>query len=1124
MRKTEHEIIISAGDLSNHSACRHLTSLDLAAAHGFIEQPTYRDPSLAILQERGLEFELEYLSHLNEQGYSIFEPGVEDTNAIERTISAMKSGVDVIYQASLKSGVWLGRADFLKKVDKPSNLGSWSYEVIDSKLANETRAGTILQICLYSELISEIQGIMPDQMHVMTPEDGFSMHTFRLDDYLAYYRLIKNRLLSAIEPTDLELYPVPVAQCDICRWWQKCVQRRRDDDHLSFVAGLSGSQTSEINKWGVDTLEKLAGVPLPLAQVPARGAIETYVRVREQARVQLQARETQVPVYELLPHNNLTGVSRLPEPSVGDIFFDFEGDPFVGRTGLEYLFGWVFADDDRYHKIWALNASEEKEAFETFVDLVMERWEAYPNLHIYHYTAYEPSALKRLMGKYATREAEIDKMLRGNIFIDIYSIVEQAIRAGIERYSLKELEVFYEFQRKMELRDASHHLRTFERLIETNHRDRIPEDTIRAIESYNSEDCLSTRHLRNWLETIRKNLLSEGYEISRPQIDTGEASEALTEHQQRVQELYDRLAHDVSINFEERNEEEHARWLLANMLDWYRREKKAIWWEYFRILSLPPEELIEEKAALSGLNFTGYREQVGASVIDSYQYPSQDCDIRKGDSLKNSEGLNAGTVEAINLDTCVINIRKGAAITNHHPISVFKHIIVNDTVKEQAIFRFASWVADNGIDSDGFFRSGRDLLLKNAPRTSHNSEMSDDAQASAVDIVLALNQGVLPIQGPPGAGKSHTAANMIIALVAAGKKVGVTALSHKVISGLLDKVIRTANEQNVELTCIQKVKAKSQHPNPRLLEVTTNEKVLEALVTGQANIAAGTSWLWAREDFDSAVDVLFVDEAGQLSLIDTLAVSLSAKNIVLLGDPQQLQQPQQGSHPEGTEVSALEHILNGQKTIPSDRGIFLDTTWRLHPEICAFTSELFYESRLGSKSHLIQQLLDGNTKYTGAGLWYEPVVHEGNQSLSLEEVHRVNEIVSELIKGDVFWTDGGNVRRVLTLSDIMVIAPYNAQVVGLESALPAATHIGTVDKFQGQEAPVVIFSMSTSTPEDAPRGMEFLYSLNRLNVAVSRARSACILVASPRLFEPECKSPSQMRLANAFCRYIEMAR
>jgi len=255
-----------------------------------------------------------------------------------------------------------------------------------------------------------------------------------------------------------------------------------------------------------------------------------------------------------------------------------------------------------------------------------------------------------------------------------------------------------------------------------------------------------------------------------------------------------------------------------------------------------------------------------------------------------------------------------------------------------------------------------------------------------------------------------------------------------------------------------------------------------------------------------------------------LAISQGAHAIVLLGDPRQLDQPIQGFHPPGTEVSALEHVLRGAQTIAPERGLFLEETWRLAPSICDFTSELFYERRLHPRAGLERQAITGATPFAGAGLWYVPVEHDANQGASREEVAVVAGLVSELVAGDVRWRDREGVEHPLGLQDILVIAPYNAQVADLAARLPAGARVGTVDRFQGQEAPVVLYSMTTSTPEDAPRGMEFLYSPNRFNVATSRAKCACIAVGSPRLFEPDCQSPRQIRLANAFCRYLELAR
>ncbi|OFW41097.1 MAG: hypothetical protein A3F70_05675 [Acidobacteria bacterium RIFCSPLOWO2_12_FULL_67_14] len=307
--------------------------------------------------------------------------------------------------------------------------------------------------------------------------------------------------------------------------------------------------------------------------------------------------------------------------------------------------------------------------------------------------------------------------------------------------------------------------------------------------------------------------------------------------------------------------------------------------------------------------------------------------------------------------------------------------------------------------------------------------------------------------------------------------------------------------------------------------VAGNEQMLHRLADGSANVAGATVWLWARPDAARTVDVLFVDEAGQMSLANVLAACQAAESVVLLGDPQQLEQPQKGSHPDGTDISALEYVLGGARTMPPDRGIFLAETWRLPPAICGFTSEMFYESRLHPLGGLERQRLDGTAGFDGAGLWWVPVAHDGNQSSSAEEIAAVGEIVRRLLQPGAAWVHHREGTKPLTGRDIIVVAPYNAHVNRLNEALRGlGVQAGTVDRFQGQDEAVVIYAMAASSVEDAPRGMGFLYRLNRLNVATSRARCAAILVASPRLLQPECRTPEQIRLANALCRFRELAQ
>ena len=392
----------------------------------------------------------------------------------------------------------------------------------------------------------------------------------------------------------------------------------------------------------------------------------------------------------------------------------------------------------------------------------------------------------------------------------------------------------------------------------------------------------------------------------------------------------------------------------------------------------------------------------------------------------------------------------------------------------------------------------------------------------AIRLAFELDHGVLPIQGPPGTGKTFTGSHMILELVKAGKKVGVTAVGHETIRNVLREVCEHAAAQGLaDFQCLHKGKPKDDNPEP-LHAIDDNDRIAQLFATDAYRLLGGTSWLWANERFRDSVDVLFIDEAGQMSLADVLAVSAGAKSLVLLGDPQQLEQPQQASHPPGAGASALEHLLGGAKTIASDRGLFLHQTRRLHPSICRFTAEAFYENRLTSVPGLERQAVlapagSAAAAMGNAGLVYVPVEHDANQSRSNEEVEAIAALVANLTADGVRYRNAAGEETPLTKADLMIVAPYNAQVTALAERLPGV-RIGTVDKFQGQQAPVVIVSLTTSAPEDAPRGMDFLYSANRLNVATSRAKALCVLVGSPRLFEPDCRTPKQMRLANAFCR------
>lgn len=1146
MRIRDDRRTCSPTDLANFLACRHKTILDWAEAVGGLRAPVWADPLAETLRERGEAHERQYVEALRASGRAVTDLSAEREHgrpaALAATRDAMGSGADIIVQAALGDETWFGYADVLARVDAPSALGAWSYEVHDTKLARETRGGAILQLCVYTELVEAAQGRRPDVFRVVTPA---GTDVFRTSDFVAYYRTVRARLLSLLDDSvvcaaGLEAVPSPTPHCEICRWWPRCNAARRRVDHVSFVANLGRTQEKELNRHGVATLAALARLPVPLTFKPSRGANATYVSLREQARVQLAQREAQQPTFERLPHEPGFGLAALPEPSPGDLFLDLESARFAREGGREYLFGLGSLDTSgrwQYRATWAFDDRDEGAVFEAVIDAIRAALIRDPNAHVYHFAPYEPSAFKRLMGRHGTRVVELDELLRGDRFVDLLAVVRRAVRAGVESYSIKQLEPFYHFVRDVELGHAGDQRRLVEQALEAGDLMAVGPAVRAAVEGYNQDDCRSTLELRGWLEQLRAAEVASGVDIARPTRISGEASAKVKDRQARVDALRARL---LARRTGAPPDEAEALRLLAYLIDWHDREDKVAWWEYFRLRELSEDDLLDEPMAVAGLQFVERFGPVAhaktgkptTAVMDRYRYPPQEVEIRPPAELKRPlDGRKFGDVIAVDRAAHTIDVKRTAGQTEVQPTSAFVYKYISSDVLSAAIDRIAEVVAAQGFEGAVGGRAAIDLLRRRAPRGTAGDLLAvpqgldESTTAFAARIVVDLDQSVLPIQGPPGSGKTRVGGRMIAALIRSGRKVGVTATSHKVIRNLLDAVAQAADEADVRVRIGHKV-GDADPATAGLVEFENNEAPLDALRANHIDVLGGTPFLWARPEYAHAVDVLFVDEAGQMSLANAVAVSQGAPSLVLLGDPRQLEQPQKGSHPDGVGVSVLDHVLGDHATMPIDRGLFLPTTWRLAPPICRATSELFYEGKLSSEAGTERIRLSGAGRFDGAGVWVVDVAHEGNRNASDEEAEAVARLVDAIRVPGAAWIDAKGAAQPISDADILVVAPYNAHVNRIDDRLRAAgrsIRVGTVDRFQGQEAPIVIYAMATSSPDEAPRGLEFLYSANRLNVATSRARAAAIIVASPRLFEPECQTPRQMQLANALCRFRELA-
>lgn len=1106
MQSRNGATLLSASDLVNFMGCAHATTLDLRQLIAPVELPADDDHTV-LLQQKGLEHERAYLENLKAQGKSVIDIAGDDdiVSKSERTRAALREGADVIYQGAFLEGPWQGYSDFLLKVARPSALGDYSYEVADTKLSRSAKPKHLIQMCVYCDILAREQGVAPEWMHVALG-DG-AMATVRVDAVTHYFQFARERFLGfAAAPPETD--GAPCGHCTFCRWARICEAKWEADDHLSIVAGLTRGQAEALRIAGVPDLSALAALP-PGADVDGIQP-ETLWKLREQARLQAHQRRTGERVVERLAPGIGRGLARLPRPSIGDMFFDMEGDPLFDG-GLEYLFGIVTVDDgeEQFHEFWAHDRDEERDAFQRAVDFMVARLDRYPDAHIYHYAAYEETALKRLAMLHGTREREVDDFLREHRLVDLYRVVREGIQTSESAYSIKNMEKFYlDEARAGEVTTAGDSIVMYERWRSIRD-DRLLEE----IGEYNRVDCSSTLKCRDWLVGMRTPD-APWYATTDEDIGgDGQRDEA----ERAVSEMAAALLAGGHV-------EEEWRRLLVDLLEFHRRESKPGWWAVFSRQDLPHVELLEDAECLAGLqphpDVPPRPEK--RSTIHTFTFPAQDFKLKIGDRPRRAGSLEpAGDVISISEDERVIELKLGPSRTPLEPgAALIPAGPVGDAALRAAVYRFAEAVRDGAAAR---YSAVVSVLRRDLPsianRTPGAPVLADGEEPlrATINALMALQESHLLVQGPPGAGKTYTASQAIVALLAAGKRVGIASNGHKAINQLLGEVEALAASNGLRCRGIKKSSREDQMLGTGgWIEETLDNKAVAA----EHQLVAGTAWLFARPEHDQAFDYLFIDEAGQVGLANVVAMGVAARNIVLVGDQMQLAQPIQGTHPRGSGVSALQHLLEGHATVPPERGVFLAETRRMHPDLCAFVSAAVYEGRLRSASGtelqglLADPALDPEA-IASAGLRFVFVESLGCTQRSRAEAERLDKAYRALLGQR--WRDQQGVERSIGVQDILVVSPFNMQVELLKATLPVGARVGTVDKFQGQEAAVVLVSMTTSSGDDLPRNIEFLYSRNRLNVAVSRARCLAVIFANPRLLEIPCSTIAQMELVNGLC-------
>lgn len=1179
-------LMTSASDLTAASTCEFafLRRVDARLGRDVVVPPD-DDPMLARAARLGDAHEARVLAqYIHEFGQgSAGTPGgvVEIARADSRdetalgaaeaeTLKAMFGGAEVVFQATFfeadqrpANGLepeigFIGYADFLRRTP------AGEYEVQDTKLARKAKVTALMQLAAYAEQLERLEVPVAPEVVLILGNGARSVH--RLADIAPVFRARRARLhaillarVCAVGANGLRESAAPlewaaegIAACGRCEVCEPEVERTRDP---LLIAGIRSSQRDKLLAAGLATIDEVAEACTAISQgeidVPgiSHPALE---RLALQAVAQVGATPGEAPPYRVVDPSALAAI---PPPSVGDLFFDFEGDPLyrepngddAARWGLDYLFGTVDVHE-RFTPIWAHDLEAERRALEEFLAWVSERRRQFPDMHIYHYAPYERTHLLSIAARHGVGEAEVDRLLREHVLVDLYPIVRGALRIGTRSYSIKKLEPLYMGDEMRDEDGVTHGAQSVteyaeasaQLLSDSGEEQALGRRRLDAIADYNRYDCVSTLRLRDWL----LRLADERGVAPLPQsVNTDEEAGQAIE----LSEVAKALSRHASLAAESADRKAAA--LAGSAIDYYQREQKSFWWAHFSRLVDPIEDwadtrdvlvvdgsrsepehdwqepqgrarLHRRRLRLRGDIAPGSSLKAGSDAYLLYAYPPP---FTQAGAVPGSRGTklikilerhdDGVTVEETRAgDTDAWQILPVALTPGPPPRAGAQNVAIEEWGRELAA------ALDDGR---GFTDPVFDILRRQPPRLAGGTGLVDPASAEARDAggsedartigaVIAslrrLERSALAVQGPPGTGKTYLAARVIRTLVERdGWRIGVVAQSHKVVENVLAGVVSAG----LDVRQIGKVPQGGTHdpdatePGYTVLRTGGQERFLrEHYDAGRGCVIGGTAWDFANEARvpRGCLDLLVIDEAGQFSLAPTIAAAVSAERLLLLGDPQQLPQVSQGSHPEPVDTSALGWLLGEHETLPEGRGYFLAETRRMRPELAEVVSELAYEGRL----HAHEAAGQREVQNVGPpGLTWHSVRHYGNSTSSHEEASVVADLVRKSLGGRM--VEPGRAARALTQDDVIVVAAYNAQVECLAGVLASEgfpdVRVGTVDRFQGQEAAIAIVSLAASSGDDVPRGLDFLLMRNRLNVAISRAQWVAHLVSSDRLGE-----------------------
>jgi len=1110
--------LLTPSKISAWLDCAHSLTLSHRVDDGSLERPTQGFGSFArLLLDKGLQHEAECLAEYRRQGKSVFDvpprgPREPFQAWVDRIGDPFADGWDVIYQLPMIHKGIRGVADFLVRVEHPVT-GFAAYEPVDAKLArSEAKPGHVLQLCFYAEAIHAALGVPPHQLHVWLGSG--QVESLLASDVGAYWRRMRSQLAALLDE-DRDHAQTAGARCDhcaFCEFSDLCISEWRSADSLVFLSGFRSQDRDPLATAGVSTLSGLAARTEAVSGV----RVERMERLVGQAVLQVQAREApdELPPYALTsPVEGDAawghGFALLPEPDAGDVFLDFEGHPFWRPdTGLFFLLGLIERSGGgewTYRAFWAHDLPAEAAATQLLVEHLAARRLAHPAMHVYHYNHTERSALQRLASQHGVVESLLTGLVETGLFVDLLVVARNAMQVGVESYGLKHLERLTPFERGHEIDKGAGAVVEYEQYAASGDL-----AALQRIASYNEDDVRATRALRDWL-------------VERRPADAVWRA-AVLDAEPAKEELDAQVA---ALHAFGPGTAEH---LLGDVLGYWLRE----WLAHLGPLRAKADgetsTLLNDPEALAGLVQLGLqdREDKGGKArlpLMRLTFPEQSlAGVKPGQAVIYSTAIGpTGYASITRLDPVAGEVDLVWNERARDLAEVPTVVIVNDWVSPKPKPEALSELANRLLDPRGAPNPVALALLRRdlptfAPGHGPAAGRFTDDLVEMMTWVRHLDHSCVAVQGPPGTGKTYRGGHLIRSLVLDGQRVGITAMSHHAIDNLLQAVIALFAERG-ESHLLHAVK-RGQKPKTGVLPGVAYAGGNGAAAAARHNLVAGTTWLFAGQDMAAApVDVLIVDEAGQLGLADALAASRSARNLVLLGDPLQLAQVAQAVHPAGAGASVLEHVLGDDVTMPPERGAFLAETRRMHPDVCAFISEEIYEGRLSSHDSCRQQ-----TTQAGTGLRWIRAHHTARTTASVEEAEIVSATIDELLGTP--WTDQHGRTRPLGVGDVMLVAPYNDQVDLIRERLDRddrtrGVPVGTVDKFQGREAAVVVFSMTTSSADDMTRGADFLFSRNRLNVAVSRARCLAYLVCTEELLNSRARTVADMRLLSALCAFAE---